>query len=268
MSSKEHRLDSPWQGLHGPNLGVIIDLYEDYVNDPQSVDEEMRNLFEIWGSPLVDGESEVSGVHTSTAVKDELPIPSSTMMSKAVNAVKLADMIRTKGHLASNINPIQKNETTLLDLEQYDLTEHDLQQIPANLLCSDAPAHVKNGLDAINYLKDVYTKTIAFEFNHVQDQKEREWLLEMVESGKYIPSLSTEKRINLLKRLTQVEGFETFFHRTLVGQKRFSIEGLDMLVPMLDEAVREVVQDGTENVMIGMAHRGRLSTLTHTLGKP
>ncbi len=268
MSSKEHKADAPWQGFHGPNLGVVIELYEQYLVNPEAVDSELRELFDVWGPPPVEADGQVA--QTTSSIPQDFVPTSSDMFKKHVNAVRLADLIRTKGHLVSDINPVRKNEknSELFELEQYDLTEEDLKRIPADLLCSNAPAHVKNGLDAINYLKDVYTKTIAFEFNHVQDFEERNWLITMVETGQYIPKLSNEQRTNLLRRLTEVEGFEKFIHRMLAGQKRFSIEGLDVLVPMLDEAVREVVQDGTENVMIGMAHRGRLSVLTHTLGKP
>ncbi|GAE24473.1 2-oxoglutarate dehydrogenase E1 component [Halalkalibacter wakoensis JCM 9140] len=179
-------------------------------------------------------------------------------------------MIRRKGHLVSDINPIfpKSDHPQILELSHYNLTEDFLKQVPVEMICEFAPAHVKNGLDAINYLKDVYTKTIAFEFNHVHDMEEREWLIKMVESGMYVPNLTKQQRVNLLTRLTQVEGFEKFVHRTFVGAKRFSIEGLDMLVPMLDEAVREVVHEGTQNVLIGMAHRGRLNVLAHTLSKP
>lgn len=271
MSSKEHNLGAPWQDFHGPNLGVIMELYEQYVENPESVDEELREIFEVWGPPQLE---EVEGRREATdrpSVSVQAPSPpKKDAYRKYVNAVKLADLIRTKGHLVSNINPIRKNDKNqeLFELEQYDLTEDDLRQIPADFLCPDAPAHVKNGLDAIHYLKDVYTKTIAFEFGHVQDFEERQWLISMVESGRYIPELTNEKRMNILKRLTEVEGFERFIHRMLAGQKRFSIEGLDMLVPMLDEAVLKVVGKGTKNVLIGMAHRGRLSVLTHTLGKP
>ncbi|MFC0472815.1 2-oxoglutarate dehydrogenase E1 component [Halalkalibacter kiskunsagensis] len=265
MSSKGHKVEEPWQGFHGPNLGVAIELYEEYSKNPEAVEEDLRELFEIWGPPPSESQSQNqttpdSGVSATS--------PNTVMMF--VNAVKLADMIRRKGHLVSDINPIFKNEKNnhLLELDQYDLTEEFLKQVPVDMICPNAPAHVKNGLDAINHLKNVYTKTITFEFNHVHDMEEREWLMKMVESGMYLPNLTKQQQLNLLSRLTQVEGFEKFIHRTFVGQKRFSIEGLDMLVPMLDEAVREVVHEGTQNVLIGMAHRGRLNVLAHTLSKP
>lgn len=265
MSSKGHKAEEPWQGFHGPNLGVAIELYEEYSKNPEAVEEDLRELFDIWGPPPSDNESQ-----SSTSADPSVSAASPNMVRNYVNAVKLADMIRRKGHLVSDINPIfpKSDHPQILELSHYNLTEDFLKQVPVEMICEFAPAHVKNGLDAINYLKDVYTKTIAFEFNHVHDMEEREWLIKMVESGMYVPNLTKQQRVNLLTRLTQVEGFEKFVHRTFVGAKRFSIEGLDMLVPMLDEAVREVVHEGTQNVLIGMAHRGRLNVLAHTLSKP
>ncbi|MFA9455705.1 2-oxoglutarate dehydrogenase E1 component [Halalkalibacter sp. AB-rgal2] len=267
MSSKEHNPGEPWQGFHGPNLGVAIELYESFLENPNSVDQHMRELFEEWGPPPTDQETASGNRVFVSASQVE---PSSNQMRTYVNAVKLADMIRRKGHLVSETNPINHSSkhSEIFELKRYHLTEDSVKNVPVDLICPDAPAYVKDGLDAINYLKDVYTKKIAFEFNHVHDLEERQWLVQMVESGEYIPSFSKETKVNLLKRLTQVEGFEKFIHRTFVGQKRFSIEGLDILVPMLDEAVRDVVHNGTKHVLIGMAHRGRLNVLAHTLNKP
>ncbi|MGC4379465.1 thiamine pyrophosphate-dependent enzyme, partial [Fictibacillus sp. Mic-4] len=123
-------------------------------------------------------------------------------------------------------------------------------------------------LDAVNRLKELYTKSLSYEFSHVHEAEERNWLTHMVESGSIQRSLSNEERVHLLRRLTEVEGFEQFLHKTFVGQKRFSIEGVDVLVPMLDDIIFEGVRDGAKNVMIGMAHRGRLNVLAHVLGKP
>ncbi|MBP3952962.1 2-oxoglutarate dehydrogenase E1 component [Bacillus suaedae] len=265
MSSKENNPEEPWSGFHGPNLGVAIELYEEYLKDPESVEEDMRALFEEWGPPPAENEP-IRERNTSTHVSSTSP----DMMRNYVNAVKLADMIRRKGHQVSDTNPINsvKKDIELFELEQYGLTEEFLKQVPVDFICPNAPSYVKNGMDAINYLKEVYMQKIAFEFNHVHDHEERQWLIEQVESGSYLPSFPKQEQLNLLKRLTQVEGFEKFVHRTFVGQKRFSIEGLDMLVPMLDEAVRKVVHNGTKHVLIGMAHRGRLNVLAHTLSKP
>lgn len=258
----------PWQNFHGPNLGYVMELYEQYLQDPNSVDDDIRNMFAAWGAPETVEQVEVNGSSKTTqALQMSVSI---SKLQKVAKAVKFAEDIRTYGHLNASIYPmgIKHEDTNVLDPSRYGLTLEDLKEIPASILCKDAPSNVQNGVDAINYLKDIYTKSIAFEFQHVHNLEEKQWLNEMVESGKIFRDLSIEKRIAILKRLSEVEGFENFLHRTFVGQKRFSIEGLDMLVPMLDELISEAVQNGTTNINIGMAHRGRLSVLAHVLGKP
>ena len=146
----------------------------------------------------------------------------------------------------------------LIEKTMNELSDADLKAIPAKTVWQDAPEGIHTALDVIHRLKDVYTKSLAYEFSHIQDSEERAWLHQMVESNSLRQPLSNKKRTALLKRLTAVEGFEQFLHKTFVGQKRFSIEGVDMLVPVLDEIVSEGAKGGVEDVMIGMAHRGRL----------
>lgn len=256
----------PWEGFHGPNLGYVLEQYDLYLEDPDLVDAELRFMFETWGAPTAEPVSyKEKRAEISANLNTDLQ-----SMQKIVAAIKLADNIRIHGHRVSKISPLGEGDRQEKSLEfaEYGLTEEDLKSIPVEFLSSNAPEHVKNGLDAIHYLKQLYTQSLAFEFSHVHDVEERSWLNEVVESGAIFRELSNDKRKKLLKRLTEVEGFEQFLHRTFVGQKRFSIEGLDALVPILDEIVSEGVDDGIENVMIGMAHRGRLNVLAHVLNKP
>lgn len=262
MSEGIQKRNFPWEDFHGPNLGYVMEQYDQYKIDPNSIDIELKEIFEKWGSPSIQ-------TNQGSITSDNETI-SADKMTKIAEAVNLVTKIRSHGHLNASIYPFEdysgKNE--FLRLEEYNLSEEDLKDIPAHLLCKDAPAHVTNGLEAYQYLKEVYKKSIAFEFSHVQNYEEKLWLLQMVESGTIFKDLSQEKRSSILKRLTAVEGFEQFLHRTFVGQKRFSIEGLDMLVPILDELISSAVQFGTDTINIGMAHRGRLNVLAHVLGKP
>lgn len=250
------------EGFHGPNLGYVIELYEAYLEDPESVDPEMRAYFETAGSPVVEnrtGKAEISGVNQT--------VP---QLEKTLSAIRLADNIRTYGHLAANIYPLNDHEPEkkLFELSHYGLVEEDLYAIPAGVICKDAPIPLRNAYDAIEYLKSMYMDTIAFEFHHVYDANEKNWLRRKVESGSLKLKLQKEEKTKILKRLTEVEEFEKFLHRTFVGQKRFSIEGLDTMVPLLDEIVAESVSKGAKTINIGMAHRGRLNVLAHVLGKP
>ncbi|PLR76647.1 2-oxoglutarate dehydrogenase E1 component [Bacillus sp. V3-13] len=257
--------DPVWQGFHGPNLGYVIELYEQFQEDPDSVDPEMKAYFERWGSPAAANSTVVDVKKNETAVQ-----PSFKQLESTLAAVRLADNIRAYGHLAAQIYPLNDHEPIkdLIEPSHYGLSELDLRAVPAAVVCPDAPGHIQNGLEAINYLKEVYTGSIAFEFHHVANMKEKNWLRKKAETGSLLPAFSNEKRKSLWKWLAEVEEFEKFLHRTFVGQKRFSIEGLDSMVPLLDEIISEGVQDGAKTINIGMAHRGRLNVLAHVLCKP
>ncbi|WNS73524.1 2-oxoglutarate dehydrogenase E1 component [Bacillus sp. DTU_2020_1000418_1_SI_GHA_SEK_038] len=251
------------QGFYGPNLGYVIELYENYLQDPNSIDPEMRAYFDETGSPV----TEIKDFPKSEA---NVTFTNSNVLEKTLAAIRLADNIRFYGHRAADIYPLKNHEPErkLFELSRYGLTEEDLKAIPANLICTEAKVPLRNGHDAIEYLKSVYMGTIAFEFHHVDDENEKEWLRKKVESNELNLNLKAEEKTKILRRLTEVEEFEKYLHRTFVGQKRFSIEGLDSMVPLLDEIVSESVSNGTKTINIGMAHRGRLNVLAHVLGKP
>lgn len=248
-------------GFFGPNLGYIIEQYEKYQIDPNSVEQDMKPFFEQMN------ESDFFAQNVNLQAEQTFHLPS---IDKVLAAVKLAENIRTYGHLAANIYPLgnQKLDTDQFQLDKYGLSEEDLKTIPKEILCKKCPPNIHTALEAYHHLKNIYTTSIAYEYDHVHNVAEKNWLLEHIEEGSLNSIITTEKRINLLKRLTEVEEFEKFLHKTFVGQKRFSIEGLDTLVPIIDEIISEAVVDGAENINIGMAHRGRLNVLAHVLGKP
>ncbi|MEK4147856.1 2-oxoglutarate dehydrogenase E1 component [Robertmurraya sp. FSL W8-0741] len=251
-----------WQGFHGPNLGYVIEMYEAYLENPDSVDEEIKAYFAENGPPTLE-KNEIA--HSESNV-----IQVSTPIEKILAAANLADKVRGYGHLAADIYPLKNQEPDkeLIEMEYYGLTKQDLEEIPAHFISTDIPHHLKNGYDAIEYLKKVYTGKIAFEIRHVNNNQEKMWIRNKIESGSLLPSLTADKKKKVLKRLTEVEEFEKFIHKTFVGQKRFSIEGLDSLVPLIDEIILETVENGASTINIGMAHRGRLNVLAHNLGKP
>ncbi|MDR4936700.1 2-oxoglutarate dehydrogenase E1 component [Rossellomorea marisflavi] len=268
MKKQSTNQGGPWESFYGPNLGYVIEVYEEYLQDPDAVDPELKELFDQWGPPKAEDVQVLADAQSADA---SFSLPAQpTELSKMVAAVKLADNIRTYGHLAADINPLNDREkdTRRIDLSAFDLTEEDLKKIPVDFLCPDAPEHVTDGLLAIKHLKKVYTKKLAYEYAHVHELEEKNWLREKIESGQFFPKLTKDQKLLLLRRLAEVDGFEKFIHRTFVGQKRFSIEGLDTMVPLLDEMVRHSVEAGAKTVNIGMAHRGRLNVLAHVVGKP
>lgn len=272
MTMEDSSRQVPWQTYYGPNLGYVQDQYEKYVTDPGAVDPAYRELFDQWGEPPQTESAD-------SVIDYKLHGPPATSagsvdfnsLQKAVTAGKLVWNIREYGHLAANIDPLQLDsdpDTRLLDPASYGLTEQDLKAFPASLIWDGAPAGTLDGWEAIQRLREAYTGPIAYEFSHVHDEQERNWLNSHAESGWSSTEMSTEERKALLGRLVEVEQFEEFLHKTFVGQKRFSIEGNDVLVPVLDEIVRIMTNEGASHVLMGMAHRGRLNVLAHVLGKP
>lgn len=267
MNTGQPDKQSIWQSYSGPNLGYLYEQYELYVNDPNSVDPTFRDLFATYGAPpALTATDSLNQPAASAATFDP------AFLKKVVSAEKLVWNIRTYGHLDADLDPLDIQEpadTRLLEPSTYGLSQADLEALPAALIWEHAPANVTNGWEAIRKLRQMYTKTAAYEFSHVHDEAEREWLHMFVENDS-LPqqALSSEERKELLDRLVHVEQFEAFLHKTFVGQKRFSVEGTDALIPMLDEIVHFAANDGAQNVMMGMAHRGRLNVLAHVMRKP
>lgn len=245
----------------GPNLGYLIDQFEKFKQDPLSVEDDLRTLFE--------GMSESDFYDLNVPTAEEINFQPAGN-EKMYAAIQLADQIRTYGHLAANIYPLGNHEPdqTHLKLESFGLTEGDLRKLPAEIITKNTSIAHQTAFEAIEYLKQIYTKTITYEFDHVHDIEEKNWLVERVENSSFQPHFSKEKKLKLLNRLMEVEEFEKFLHKTFVGQKRFSIEGLDIMVPLIDEIISEAVGGGAGTINIGMAHRGRLNVLAHILGKP
>lgn len=265
MKTLDRMTDGPWQKYHGPNLGYIQDQYEKFLQDPQSVEPGYRELFASWGPPpsLENNEKKADSQGQGVSYDPQL-------LKKGVAAGKLVWNIRTYGHLAADIDPIgigNEADTRLLQPESYQLSQADLAALPAEIVWEEAPSDIKNGLEAIQRLLQLYTGSIAYEFSHVHDEEERKWLNQQAESGRYLSAMSVEERKGLLKKLLEAEQFEEFLHRTFVGAKRFSVEGNEALVPLLDEIVRQMAEVDVNSILVGMAHRGRLNVLAHVLGK-
>ena len=243
--------------FHGPNAGYILDLYERYRRDPSSVDPATRAVFEKW-QPEPD------------AIQPTAGTTSGVSLDRVVRATKLAQAIREYGHLAARLDPLGRKPPgdPSLSLQFHGLTEDDLRALPADMVGGPVAAGARDAEEAISRLRGVYSGTLGFDCDHVRSADERQWLREAAESRRFHPSTRPVDPVALLSRLTQVEVFERFLHRAFPGKYRFSIEGLDILVPMLDEILDMAVGAGACTILIGMAHRGRLNVLAHVLNKP
>jgi 2-oxoglutarate dehydrogenase E1 component len=238
------------------NDGYIAEVYESYRRDPASVEESWRQFFRFAES--------LSGASIGAA-QGESRI-SAAGLRNAAGAAALVDAIRAFGHLDAAIDPLGTRPpgTRELDPSFHGLTEEDLKEIPGGALgAPDATA-----ADTVARLRTLYSSNIGFEIAHLGAAEEREWLREQIESGRVHEPLDVEERKEILRRLTEVDSLERFLGRVYQGYKRFSIEGNDVLVPMLDEALEAAAAAGAREVSIAMAHRGRINVLAHVLGKP
>jgi len=254
-----------WEQFHGPNRGYLEQQFELYKENPDMIEPSIKEIFDTYGAPAWLNQL------SSNADRNVSQTTSEYDVKKLTSALKLVEAIRRYGHTEADIYPVgdyKGSKTELLDLNTYGLTEDDLKGIPAAWLWEKAPADVENGWDVVNRLKKYYTGTITYEYDHVNNNEERKWLFDLIEDGKARLELTGEQRKIILERLVAVEGFEGFLQKTFVGQKRFSIEGLEVMVPMIDQIVKYATNDKIENIMMGMAHRGRLSVLANVLGKP
>ena len=209
--------------FHGPNLAYILELYERYKQDPKAVDESTRKLFDGWTPPGAEPAS----------------LPSTHDLRSLTGAANLAQAIRLYGYLSARLDPLEEApaENPLLTLEFYNLEKQDLINLPADVLNVPEVRGDGNAYQAIETLRAIYCGTIGYDYGHIRIPEERDWLYQAAESGRFRPHQQPLDERKLLERLAQVEAFEVFLHRLFPGKTRFSIEGLDMLVPMLDEFI-------------------------------
>ncbi|HVR13484.1 MAG TPA: 2-oxoglutarate dehydrogenase E1 component [Gaiellaceae bacterium] len=283
--------------VDGLNVGYAQTLLEQYLENPEAVPEEWRSLFES-GDPaivnalpglarLVENLKENGAPAQAEAPPEPAPTPEPVQVTAippappepaaddlliggVAAAMALIKAIRMHGHLAANLDPLGSDPVgdPALEAELLEppLTPELQARIPAAVLRVGVEGQTL--ADVLPNLREIYCGTIAYEIEHISEHQERVWLRHAIESGRYRQPLSGEERRGLLERLTQVEGFEHYLKRAFLGQKQFSIEGLDVMVPMLDEAVGLGVEAGAHEVVIGMAHRGRLNVLAHIIGRP
>jgi 2-oxoglutarate dehydrogenase E1 component len=268
------------------NSGYARGLLEDYLENPAAVPAEWRTLFEGGNGDLiealpglarlletlkVDGNGGQAAPAAAPAERTTAPEPADeSLLGGVAAAMSLVKALRMHGHLAARLDPLGSEPVgdPALEPERLEpkLTPELQARIPAQVLRVHAEG--KTLEDVLPKLQETYTGTSAYEIEHISDHEQRIWLREAIESGRYRASLTDEERRRLLARLTDVEGLEHYLRRVFLGQKQFSVEGLDAMIPMLDEAIELAAEGGAHEVVVGMAHRGRLNVLAHVLGLP
>ncbi|WP_180542576.1 2-oxoglutarate dehydrogenase E1 component [Staphylococcus haemolyticus] len=244
----------------GANLGLMLDLYDDYLQDPSSVPDDLQVLF----STIKNGEAHVAAKSTTEGSG------SSAGDGTIKRIMRLIDNIRQYGHLKADIYPVNAPKRTnlpKLEIEEFNLDKETLENVSAEIVSDHFKDIYDNAYEAIERMEKRYKGPIAFEYNHINNNKERTWLKRRIETP-YRANINNDERKKLFDTLAHVEGFEKYLHKNFVGAKRFSIEGVDTLVPMLQHTLKRAAEVEINNIQIGMAHRGRLNVLTHVLEKP
>lgn len=242
--------------LSNADVASLDELYQQYQNDRSSVDESWQRFFE--GFDLAYGNLGVKG--SSEVVSED--------MLKEINVLRLINEgYRTRGHFFTQTNPVRERRkySPTLAIENFGLNAADLEKtFNAGVEIGLGPAKLK---DIIAHLEATYCQSIGVEFMYISDPEKKEWLRQRMETSKNQPALTIEQKRLVLDKLNQAVVFEHFLHTKYVGQKRFSLEGLETVIPALDAAIELGAALGIEEFVIGMAHRGRLNVLANIMHK-
>jgi 2-oxoglutarate dehydrogenase E1 component len=265
--------------LSGGNAAFIEDLYEQYLRDPASVGTEWRYYFQgleagdsrrpkdIPHGPVREEFARRARASTRRlAVVDSGLSPEAAEKQAAV--LRLINAYRVRGHQRADTDPLhlrEPSEIPDLDPAFHNLTDSDMDRVfnTGSLFVSEQMTL----REIIEVVRDVYSGTVGSEYMHITDTVEKRWIQERLERNRARPSLNAEQKLKILERLTAGEGIEKYLHSKYVGQKRFSLEGGESLIPMLDHLIQHSGANGVREMVLGMAHRGRLNVLINILGK-
>jgi 2-oxoglutarate decarboxylase len=264
-STYDHRI------IQGAESGRFLQRIEGLLQGDESFYERVFADLGVELPELPPPPSPAAAAAAAAAPSDDRPAAGDVDLEALMIAVQAATSLlkahRTHGHLAARLDPLGRESEgdPALDPEPLGLTPELMARIPAKILRMYVPGATL--ADALPHLRETYCGTITYEIEHIASHRQRLWLREAIESGEFRRPLTNEEQKALLKRLTQVDAFERFMHKAYLGQKQFSVEGLDMTVPMIDELTQLAASRGAREVVIGMAHRGRLNVLAHNLGR-
>jgi 2-oxoglutarate dehydrogenase E1 component len=273
-SLKEQLASTP---LFGSNASAVEGLYEQYLDDPAAVPPGWREYFESMGDPDTEiVHSKIreellaearDGRRAGTARVSGKPVTSG---EKQAAVSRLIQVYSLRGHQIADIDPLglmDRRMPGVLKLDYLGLTEADMDtEFFTGGLAGDGDERMKLR-DILGLLKSIYCGKIGAEFAHISRARERLWLRRRFEQGAAADKLSDEERLWTLEQLTSAEGIERYLHTRYVGQKRFSLEGGESLIPMLDDIIQQGGKAGVREIVIGMAHRGRINVLVNILGK-
>ncbi|HET8886339.1 MAG TPA: 2-oxoglutarate dehydrogenase E1 component [Salinimicrobium sp.] len=249
--------------LNAAHTSYFADLYDQYLQFPDSVEPSWRAFFQGFDFGMEQNPTSINF--------DPNNLPDKAVMCEDVfnefRVVKLIDAYRTRGHLFTRTNPVRERRkyAPTLEKENFGLSDHDLEKtFNAGEILGMGVSTLK---DIIAHLEKVYCQSIGIEYMYMREPKEVNWIQDKLNVNENHPNFSAEQKKHILKKLNEAVSFENFLHTKYVGQKRFSLEGGESLIPALDAIIERAADLGVGDFVMGMAHRGRLSTLTNIFGK-
>jgi 2-oxoglutarate dehydrogenase E1 component len=258
--------------LYGGNAEFLDALYEQYLRDPGSVEQAWREFFaRLRAPPDEHSHGAVRAAIAQRAAEGRPTVPAGSVDNARQAAVsRLIQVWINRGHLVANIDPLglmPRPRSRALDPDYFGLTSADLDREFYTGSRIEAVPKRLTLRDILAQLQKIYAGTVGAEFAHISNSEERLWLQDEFQQGRLRQRFSPEEQRDILWQLTAAEGLERYLHTRYVGQKRFSLEGTDALIPLLDGLIQRAGDAGVEEVVIGMAHRGRLNVLVNLLGK-
>jgi 2-oxoglutarate dehydrogenase E1 component len=258
--------------LYGGNSDFLDALYEQYLSDPASVDGRWREYFAGLAAPATERPHGPvrAAIARRAAERGAAVAPPAANAKKQAAVSRLIQVWINRGHLVATIDPLglmPRPRPRLLDLDYFHLEAEDLDsEFYTGSHIEAVPRRLKLR-DILAQLQLIYGGNVGAEFAHVSDSEERLWLQDEFQQGRLRHRFTDDERRNILWQLTAAEGLERYLHTKYVGQKRFSLEGSDALIPLLDDLIQRAGEAGVEETVIGMAHRGRLNVLVNIFGK-
>ncbi|WP_203294619.1 2-oxoglutarate dehydrogenase E1 component [Luteirhabdus pelagi] len=248
--------------LNAVHPSYIAELYDKYLQFPDSVEPSWRAFFQGFDFGIENGSLEALGIENGEL---EGAIPEN--FTKEFQVIQLIDGYRTRGHLFTKTNPVRERRkyAPTLEIENFGLSQEDLDtKFQAGEVLGIGESTLQEILDHLN---SIYCDSIGIEYMYIRNPDEIQWIQRKLNINDNQPKFTAEQKKHILKKLNEAVAFESFLHTKYVGQKRFSLEGGESLIPALDALIENAADQGVQEFVMGMAHRGRLSTLTNIFGK-
>ena len=255
--------------LNAAHTDFFAQLYDQYLDNPDSVEPSWRSFFQgfDFGMTTYDKENAVAQIANFAAEPQDCSLVSN-QLNKEFQVLKLIDGYRTRGHLFTKTNPVRERRTytPTLDLETFGLSSSDLNTVfDAAKAMYIAPCTLQ---EILNHLEKIYCQSIGVEYMYIRNPEIVEWIQKRIGRNDNHPDFSVDEKKNILEKLNEAVSFENFLHTKYVGQKRFSLEGGESIIPAIDALIEAAAEKGVEHFVMGMAHRGRLNILANIFHKP